>query len=212
MAPSLFSKGLFQQLVLHAEFGEHLLQPSVFILDRLLLGNPRRVHPAILRAPLLEQRVAHAMVAAQLGHRHAAFGLTQDRKDLFIGAYAAPPGATVPSSSVYLLVFIRNLLVHLAEKILLMQPPTFGGITQQRAARRPVRPLRLPTSLFIQVEAIRPCPGSTGSWNSGCHRRSVACRHRAGSSSSRRARPAHHKSGSRPPAASAVRPVPRPVS
>jgi hypothetical protein len=30
-------------------------------------------------------------------------------------------------ASVYLLVFIRDLLVHLAEKILLMQPPTFGG-------------------------------------------------------------------------------------
>jgi hypothetical protein len=28
---------------------------------------------------------------------------------------------------VYLLVFIRNLLVHHAEKILLMQPLTFGG-------------------------------------------------------------------------------------
>ncbi len=30
-------------------------------------------------------------------------------------------------ASVYLLVFIQNLLVHLAEKILLMQPLTFGG-------------------------------------------------------------------------------------
>lgn len=30
-------------------------------------------------------------------------------------------------ASVYLLVFIRNLLVHLAEKILLSQPLTFGG-------------------------------------------------------------------------------------
>jgi hypothetical protein len=30
---------------------------------------------------------------------------------------------------VYLLVFIQNLLVHLGEKILLMQPLTFGGIT-----------------------------------------------------------------------------------
>jgi len=28
---------------------------------------------------------------------------------------------------VYLLVFIRNLLVHITEKILLMQPLTFGG-------------------------------------------------------------------------------------
>ena len=67
------------------------------------------------------------MLAAQLGHRHTAFGLPQDREDLFIGAYAAPSGATVPSSSVYLLVFIQNLLVHLAKKILLMQPLTFGG-------------------------------------------------------------------------------------
>jgi hypothetical protein len=32
-------------------------------------------------------------------------------------------------ASVYLLVFIRNLLDHLAEKILLTQPLTFGGIT-----------------------------------------------------------------------------------
>ncbi|MFN3825930.1 MAG: hypothetical protein ACK4RN_18345, partial [Pseudorhodobacter sp.] len=30
-------------------------------------------------------------------------------------------------ASVYLLVFIQNLLVHPAEKILLMQPLTFGG-------------------------------------------------------------------------------------
>ena len=67
------------------------------------------------------------MLAAKLRHRHTAFGLPQDREDLFIGAYAAPSGATVPSSSVYLLVFIQNLLVHLAKKILLMQPLTFGG-------------------------------------------------------------------------------------
>jgi hypothetical protein len=30
-------------------------------------------------------------------------------------------------ASVYLLVFMRNLLMHLAEKILLMHPLTFGG-------------------------------------------------------------------------------------
>jgi hypothetical protein len=30
-------------------------------------------------------------------------------------------------ASVYLLVFIQNLFIHLAEKILLMQPLTFGG-------------------------------------------------------------------------------------
>ena len=36
-------------------------------------------------------------------------------------------------ASVYLLVFIQNILVHLAEKILLPQPLTFGGITEAAA-------------------------------------------------------------------------------
>ncbi len=35
-------------------------------------------------------------------------------------------------ASVYLLVLIRNLLVHLAEKILLLQPLIFGGITDYK--------------------------------------------------------------------------------
>src|SRR6056297_508497 len=38
-------------------------------------------------------------------------------------------------ASVYLLVFIRNLLVHLAEIILLLQPLNFGGDYLQKAAR-----------------------------------------------------------------------------
>jgi hypothetical protein len=48
---------------------------------------------------------------------------------------------------VYLLVFIQNLLMHLAEKILLMQPLTFGGDYQltvvepmRSAASRPDPP------------------------------------------------------------------------
>ena len=57
----------------------------------------------------------HAVLAAQLGHRHTAFGLPQDRDDLRFYV------------SVYLLVFIQNLLVHIAEKIPLVQPLTFGG-------------------------------------------------------------------------------------
>ena len=36
-------------------------------------------------------------------------------------------------ASVYLLVFIQNLLMHLAKKIPLMQPLTFGGITLANA-------------------------------------------------------------------------------
>ena len=52
------------------------------------------------------------MVTAKLGHRHAALGLAQDRKDL---------GFAV-SGHLHL-----NLLMHLAEKILLSQPLTFRG-------------------------------------------------------------------------------------
>jgi hypothetical protein len=51
------------------------------------------------------------MFTAQFSHRNTAFGLAQDRKDL---------GFAV-SGHLHL-----NLLVHLAEKILLPQPLTFG--------------------------------------------------------------------------------------
>ena len=68
----------------------------------------------------------HAVLAAQLGHRHAAFGLTQDRLSRPI-ALQSPAGQRMICASVYLLVFIQNLLVHTTEKILLMQPLTFRG-------------------------------------------------------------------------------------
>ena len=56
------------------------------------------------------------MLMAQISHRHTAFTLSQDRKIARIWG------------SLYLVIFIRNLLMHLAEKILLPQPLTFGGI------------------------------------------------------------------------------------
>jgi hypothetical protein len=83
--------------------------------------------PPYVARNLQKGGVAHAMLTADLCHRHTAFGLPQDRDDLFIGAYAAPSGATVPSWSAYLLVCIQNPLVHLAEKTLPMQPTNFGG-------------------------------------------------------------------------------------
>jgi hypothetical protein len=45
---------------------------------------------------------------------HTAFGLAQDRKNLWFAVYGH---------------LHMNLLVHLAEKTLLPQPLTFGGIT-----------------------------------------------------------------------------------
>jgi len=51
-------------------------------------------------------------------------------------ATGTPPSAcrriAMICASVYLIVFIRNLLVHLAEKFLLVQPLTFGGGDYQR--------------------------------------------------------------------------------
>ncbi len=52
------------------------------------------------------------MLTAQLGNRPAAFGPTQ---------------IAMICASAYLLVLIRILLVHFAERILLLQPTKFGG-------------------------------------------------------------------------------------
>ena len=62
------------------------------------------------------------MFTAKLSHRHAAFSLSQDRKDL---------GFTV-SCHLHL-----NLLVYLAEKILLPQPLTFRGDYPQNLETMP---------------------------------------------------------------------------
>lgn len=75
MADLFFSERLLQKLILHAELRKHLLQPAVFIIHRLHLGNHRGIHAAILRAPLVKARAAHAMFPAKLQNRHAAIGL-----------------------------------------------------------------------------------------------------------------------------------------
>ena len=69
----------------------------------------------------------HPMLAAQLGHRHPAF---RCRSIAMICA------------TVYLLGFIRNLLGHRDEKILLVQPLAFGGQWPIQLDRRrsPARP------------------------------------------------------------------------
>ena len=65
----------------------------------------------------------HAMFTAQLSHRNTAFSLAQDRKDL---------GFCI-SRHLHL-----NLLMNLAEKILLPQPLTFGGDYPKMGALRGV--------------------------------------------------------------------------
>ena len=116
MADLLFSEGFLQQFVLHAESGEHLLKPTVLVLKGLRLGDHRRIHSAILRPPFVKGRVAHAMFTAQLGHRHPAFSLPQDRKDLRLRVSAClhseSPHASCRENSTYAASHFRGGLPH----------------------------------------------------------------------------------------------------
>ncbi len=71
-----------QQIRLHAQVSIHSLHAPVLLFHRLHLADQRCIHPAILRPPFEKRRVAHPMLAAQLPHRHIAFGLPQGRDDL----------------------------------------------------------------------------------------------------------------------------------
>ena len=111
MAPSLFSKRFLRQIRLHAQVRIHPLRASVFPLHGHHLADHARIHPAILDPSFVERRVAHAMLTAKLGHRHATLAPGQDRKD---------SGFAV-SRHLHL-----NLLMYLTEKTLLMQPLPLG--------------------------------------------------------------------------------------
>jgi hypothetical protein len=94
------------------------------ITRQAMLASPRG-HPAILRPPFEERRVAplehcftifcwplHPVLAAQIRDRQTAFGLAQDCKNLGVAI----------SRHLH-----QNLLRYLAEKILLPHPLSFGG-------------------------------------------------------------------------------------
>jgi hypothetical protein len=74
------------------------LQPSVLLFHGLHLADQGRIHPAIFHPPLVEQRGAHPMLTAQIGNRHTAFGLPQDRDDLSLNVSACL-NSTSPRSS-----------------------------------------------------------------------------------------------------------------
>ena len=110
-------KRLSQQIGLHAEIGKHALQPPVLILKGLHLARHGRINAAILGPPLVKCRAADPELAAQLGKGHPALRLAQHSHDLGFGETA---------------LLNRNLLVHLAEKILLPHPLNHGEITLTR--------------------------------------------------------------------------------
>lgn len=83
---------------LHAHVRIYPLQPPVLLANGLHLADQRRIHSAILRPPRLERRAAHAMFTAQLGNRHTAFGMPQDRNDLRHCVSACLHSESLPSS------------------------------------------------------------------------------------------------------------------
>src|SRR5690606_26241889 len=107
MAASFFSESFLQQVGLHAQVGIHPLQSSVLFLQSLHLAHHRGIHTAILRTPFVKTGSADAMLPAQLRHRNSAFRLAQHGHDLGFAKSA---------------LLHQNLLEHLAEKILLLNP------------------------------------------------------------------------------------------
>src|SRR5690606_17429779 len=107
MAASFFPESFLQQVGLHAQVGIHPLQSSVLFLQSLHLAHHRGIHTAILRTPFVKTGSADAMLPAQLRHRNSAFRLAQHGHDLGFAKSA---------------LLHQNLLEHLAEKILLLNP------------------------------------------------------------------------------------------
>jgi hypothetical protein len=75
MAPPFFCERLRYDLGFETLFGIHLLEAPVFLLQLLHACHQRRIHAAEPGAPLVERGIADAVLAAQLRHRAAGFGL-----------------------------------------------------------------------------------------------------------------------------------------
>ena len=112
MAQLLFSEGFLEQIRLHAQVCIHPLKPSVLVFHDLHPADHGRIYAAILRPPFLERGVAHAMLAAQLGHRNTAFGLPQDRDDLDLSVSAClhseSPRSSCRENSTYAALYFRG--------------------------------------------------------------------------------------------------------
>src|SRR5690606_34224288 len=121
MAASFFSESFLQQVGLHAQVGIHPLQSSVLFLQSLHLAHHRGIHTAILRTPFVKTGSADAMLPAQLRHRNSAFRLAQHGHDLGFAKSA---------------LLHQNLLEHLAEKILLLNPLIRGEDYQMATAAK----------------------------------------------------------------------------
>src|SRR5690606_23694758 len=69
---------------------------AVLLLQALQPLRLRYVHAAILRAPLVERRIAHTVFAAKLRRRKPCLVLLQNADDLFVGKSRSLHGLSPP--------------------------------------------------------------------------------------------------------------------
>ena len=62
-------------IILQLHIGIHLLQACILSFQFLHAGHELRVHAAVLGAPFVEGRTAHAVLLAKFRHRRAGLGL-----------------------------------------------------------------------------------------------------------------------------------------
>jgi len=78
MALPLFFERLADDLRFELLLGIHFLQPGIFLRKFLQPLHVRYIHAAVLGSPFIKTGAAHAVLAAQLGHRNAGFGFFKD--------------------------------------------------------------------------------------------------------------------------------------
>jgi hypothetical protein len=115
------------------------LQLRVLGLELLEPIGVRKVHPAILGLQLVERRRAQTVLTAKLGGRQTGLLLFDHPDNLFVGAYAAPSGATVPSSSVKRLFRIR-LLLKVGQTLHQIEGTSGRQVTSKRKSAAVTRP------------------------------------------------------------------------
>src|SRR5215510_5664320 len=84
-ALQLFSNRILQRMMRQGKLGIHLLQPRVLGFELLQSAKLRDIQTAVAGFPVIEGRVADAVLAHQLRHLHTRLGLLQDRDDSFFG-------------------------------------------------------------------------------------------------------------------------------
>src|SRR5690606_16338948 len=82
---AFYPEAHLQSFDIQVGFRQQPLQATVLRLELLQTLGVFGLHAAVLDPPLIEARRAEAMLAPQLGNRHAAFGLLQEGNDLFSG-------------------------------------------------------------------------------------------------------------------------------